>query len=287
MELFIGWLESLEWRRLIPEILGKGLGFLAGFAVSWFLLFRRRLNALQRLQSGDSDDFIFQMHCLQPIPGRPDETVLLFRNLAPKTTLHELYDNVAARELVKSLAERTSLGDPILKTEGTLGFEILNDAMGHIAGWLAVTPFERRTWLFAMTCEDRQVVRKKCVRCFLIRPEDLDRFADWDWCRDKVRIERPWHWFRVVALHRIACTRREEQLAARDRGEKGRESEMPLVDKQLRHDRIRPLSLGICIDEQSVEEPQEIGWKSHLPMLDKLGLVLPAEPDRELTQAPD
>ena len=144
MDLLIDWLESLEWQRLIPEILGKGLGFLAGFAASWYLLFRRRLNALQRLQSGDSDDFIFQMHCLQPIPERPDEAVLLFRNLAPKTTLHDLYDNLAARELVKNLADKTSLGDPILKTEGTLGFEILNDAMGHIAGWLAVTPFEMR-----------------------------------------------------------------------------------------------------------------------------------------------
>ena len=102
-----------------------------------------------------------------------------------------------------------------------------------------------------------------------------------------MRIERPWHWFRVVALHRIACTRREEQLAARDRGEQGRDREMPLVDKQLRHDRIRPLSLGICVDERPVEDPQEISWRVHLPMLEKLGLMLPAEHDPELVQSPN
>ena len=55
-----------------------------------------------------------------------------------------------------------------------------------------------------MTCEDRHVVRKRCVRCFLIRPEDLRRFGDWTWCCTKVRVEKPWHWYRVVALHCIA-----------------------------------------------------------------------------------
>ena len=211
LQLIWDWLTNLEWQRVLPELVGKGLGFLAGFVASWFLLFRRKLRDLQRLQSGDSDDFIFQMHRLSPIPGSQDEFVLLFRNIAPKTTLNELYDNEVARDLIKELAEQTSLGDPILQTQGVAGFELLNDALGHIAGLLAVSPFPRETWLLAMTCEDRHLVRKRCVRCFLIRPDDLRRFSDWAWCCTKVRVEKPWHWFRVVALHCIAKVWQEEQ----------------------------------------------------------------------------
>lgn len=59
----VDWFSSLQWERLLPELIGKALGFLAGFAASWILLFRRRLNAIAKMQSGDSDDFIFQMHC--------------------------------------------------------------------------------------------------------------------------------------------------------------------------------------------------------------------------------
>ncbi len=280
MQTLFDWLSTLQWERLIPELLGKALGFLTGFAASWFLLFRRRLNALQRMQSGDSDDFIFQMH--QLYPKREDQNgvdsresfVLLFRNIAPKTTLNDLYDNIAVRDVVKRIADQTTLSDPILKTEGTLGFELLNDALGHIAGLLATTPFERKTWLFVMTCEDRQFVRKKCVRCFLIQPADLERFADWNWCRDTVLVEKPWHWFRIVALHRIACVWTEERQMTLEESKYSRDNEMPLVDRQVRHDRVRMLSVGIHEDEKPVGQPYRIAWESHLTSIQEMGLSL-------------
>ncbi|TWT91500.1 hypothetical protein [Stieleria varia] len=269
MQAILEWLSTLEWSRLLPELLGKMLGFLAGFAASWFLLFRKRLNALQRLKSGDTDDVIFQMHRLCPIADE-DALTLVFRNIAPKTTLESLYDNPAARDQMKVLADGTTLHDPILKTEGTLGFEVLNDAAGHIAGLMAITPFERRTWLFAMTCEDRQVVRKKCIRCFLILPEELQRFSDWQWCTTKVRVESPWHWFRVVALHRIACLWETQESEKTQRGE----SDMPLVNAQLRHDRVRKLSLGIFPDENPISSPHVVDWTAHASKLAELGLDL-------------
>lgn len=284
MQFILDWLASLEWQRLIPELIGKALGFLTGFAVSWFLLFRRRLNALQKIQAGDSDDFVFQMHRLYPFvqsssdpeaPSGPvqDKFVLLFRNVAPKATLNDLYDNIAVREALKSLADKTTLSDPILKTEGTMGFEMLNDALGHIAGTLANSPFDRETWLFAMTCEDRQFVRKKCIRCFLIRPDDLQRFQDWNWCRQNVLVEKPWHWFRIVALHRIAAVFDEEKRLSLIDAKSPQETRMPLVDRQLRHDRVRSVSIGICNSEKPLGEPHKIVWEEHLPSLRELGLT--------------
>ena len=138
VDAIFDWLTSLDWPRVVPELVGKGLGFLAGFAASWFLLFRRKLRDLQRLQQGDSDDLIFQFHRLCPVPEAAGEYVLLFRNIAPNKTVNDLYDNQAAHDLVKRLADATSLADPVLQTRNREGFEVLNDALGHIGGSLAV-----------------------------------------------------------------------------------------------------------------------------------------------------
>lgn len=285
------WLLNLEWQRLIPELIGKGLGFLLGFAASWFLLFRRHLLDLRKLQSGDSDDVLFQLHQLCPFPApqnasppetatagsdaNPQQFTLIFRNVTPSTTVDRMYDNQAARRLLREMADATSLQDPVLQSSGTVGFEIVNDALGHVAGHLAVSPFERETWLFMMTCEDRQLVRKKCIRCFLIRPDDLERFYDWGWCSRRVRVEKPWHWFRIVALHFIAKEYRQ-QLERESKNRADRSLDQPLVDPQLAHDRIRLLSVGLSRNEQPIDS-QAVNWQAHLDRLQSLGLNLNVE----------
>jgi hypothetical protein len=263
------WLANLEWNRLIPEILGKAAGFLLGFAASWFLLFRKKLQELRRLHEGDSDEILFQMHKLVPIASSQD-VLLIFRNVGPKTSINQLYENVAARELLHQLVERTELAQPILQTEGTPGFEILNDALGYIAGFLSVTPFERENWLFMMTCEDRQVVRKRCIRCFLVRPDDLERFADWQWCLSRVQVEKPWHAYRIMALYRIAQRWKEEKHAPDQLG--GWKSK-PDSGPQPQHNRIRILSVGLHPGEKPTREPVVVNW-------DDLGaLVKSLQPD--------
>lgn len=271
------WLGSLEWVRFVPELLGKFLGFSLGFLASWLLLFRKRLKALERLKRGDSDDVLFQAHFLSPVMGT-DEVTILFRNVAPPTTLEDLYDNPAARDLVRQLADQTSLENPVLETSGSAGFEVLNDAFGHLAGHLATSTLDREIWLFAMTCEDRQVVRRKCVRCFLIRPSDLTRFANWDWCREKVRCEQPWHWYRIVALHQIAKAWRAEEMKERSDRDAGCPAGLPLVDEQARHRRVRSLSAGVFDREVPVREPVKVPWAEQEGELRRLGLELSAIP---------
>lgn len=271
VEQAVDWLKHLEWKRVIPELTGKFLGFLLGFFASWLLLFRRQLRALDRLRRGDSDDVLFQAHFLANVPGS-DKCVLIFRNLMPSTTVNDLYDNPAARKIVRELADYTTLRSPVLRTEGQLGFEVLNDAFNHIAGHLATTPFARETWLFAMTCEDRQVVRRKCVRCFLVRPAELELFANWHWCRTNVLCEQPWHWYRIVALHQLAVQWKQEEKDAQNpaAGTQG----MPLVDKHATHRRIRPLSAGIFTNEKPVGLPAAVPWEAQEWELKKMGLDL-------------
>ena len=252
------------------DLVGQGLGVLIGVA-SWFFLIRRRLNQLDKLRSGDSDDCLFQAHFRLPVEGG-DDVVLLFRNIAPSSTISELYDKQAARKFVADLAEQTTVQSPILKTTGSIGFEVLNIAFGHVAGSLVNNPFPREQWLFAMTCEDRQVVRKECVRCFLIRPADLEKFLDWDWRQQRVRCERPWNWYRIVALHQIACYWAEERKRAEENAQWY--SAAPLIDDQARHLRVRTMSAGLYTDELPVGQPASVSWERRGTELRELGLDL-------------
>lgn len=263
------WIQNLiadwDWNTFWPETLGKATGVIIGILASWFLLIRRRLQSMNRLKSGDSDDVLFQAHYLVPVMvGSNEEATstryqLLFRSVAEKKTVPQIYDNPAAAELVKTLGDETSLNQPILPTQGTIGFEVLNDAASWMSGVAATSSNERRVWLFCMTAEDRQVVRKRCVRCFLIRPEDLKCFHDWNWCRDVVTVERPWHWFRVVALHRVARLYADQ---CRMHSQPASSTMMPLVDDQSAHRRIVPLSLGLIENERPVSEPFELDWSA-------------------------
>ncbi len=224
---------------------------------------------MQRFQQGDSDDVLFQAHYLLPVP--PDQVQLVFRNVTTKLTVNQLFDNRAARDQIRSLTEQTTLHDPVLPTRGTMGFELLNDAANQAAGTLAGSPFAKEVWLFCMTCEDRIVVRRRCIRCFLIRQRDLERFRDWNWVSVAVRIEKPWHWFRLVALHRVAKVW-DSELARFEAIES--DHSFPLVDEQLEHRRIVRLSLGLPDSEVAVAEPFAVDWTQHSETLKQLGVVL-------------
>ena len=136
MEQLWIWVQHLEWNRVIPETVGKAAGFLLGFVASWFLLFRRKLQELRRFNTGESDEILFQMHKLVPLGDSADDVELIFRNIGVKTSINQLYENTAARDLVHKLADSTSITEPILSTEGTPGFEVVNDA-SIIAGYLS------------------------------------------------------------------------------------------------------------------------------------------------------
>src|SRR4051794_20352466 len=101
MEQFWTWLQDLDWHHIISDVLGKASGVLLGFIASWFLLFRRKLLELKRFTVGDSDEILFQMHKLAPSENSPEDIVLIFRNIGMKTSINQLYENTAARELVR------------------------------------------------------------------------------------------------------------------------------------------------------------------------------------------
>ncbi len=273
------WFQGLDVREVL-KFLGEKLleGIFQAVTVvviGWLVLYRQ----WRQLTQGRSDQVVFSANLLTPIgePAAGGERFLLqLRTVLPPRTVDQILDNVALRRVIRSLAEQASLADPVLATEGTAGFEIVNDIVNSVAGSLASASFRRDQWLLAVTCEDRKVVRKCCIRVLLIRRDDLERLASWDWCREHVLVEEWYHFWRIVTLHQIALRFREEQERQKaSRAADIKDNLLPLVDRQAHHPRVRALSLGINIDEPIIKPPIAVDWARYLPQIAEMGLKLP------------
>jgi hypothetical protein len=279
---FVSLISDLDLRSVL-SFLGRKLleglfQALAVVVIGWLVLYRQ----WRQLTQGKSDQVIFSANLFTPLeaqsPSPPDKARYLLQLrtvLAPKT-VDQLLDNVALRRLMRNLAEQATLVDPLLATEGTAGFEIVNDIVNCVSGSLASSPFRRDQWLMAVTCEDRRVVRKCCIRVLLVRHADLERMASWEWCRGHIMVEAWYHYWRIVTLHQIALRFREEQA----RLEQGSAQDikanlLPLVDRQAHHPRIRILSLGLNVEEPIIKPPLQVDWERYLPRIEELGLKLP------------
>jgi hypothetical protein len=284
-------LQSLDARSvlsLIVEKLFEGLlQAVAVVVIGWLVLYRQ----WRQLTQGKSDQVVFSANLLTPLlqPNHPsaehERFLLQLRTIMAPRTIDQFLDNVALRRLTRSLAEQATLVDPILATEGTAGFEIVNDVVNSVSGSLASSPFRRDQWLLAITCEDRRVVRKCCIRVLLIRRSDLERMASWEWCRQQVLVEEWYHYWRIVTLHQIALRFRDEQQHQNQSREQNiRDNLLPLVDSQAQHPRVRILSLGINVEEPIIKPPIEVDWERYLPQIADMGLKLPGTATHAPTQ---
>jgi hypothetical protein len=278
-------LSSIDFKSAL-SIVGQKLveGLIQAVAVvviGWLVLYRQ----WRRLVQGKSDQVVFSANLLTPLRN-PDGNlagnqryVLQIRTVLPSKTIDELLDNVAVRRLTRRLAEHASIEDPILATRETAGFEIINDVVNYVAGGLAASPYHRESWLLAVTCEDRKVVRKCCIRVLLVRRSDIEHLASWEWCRTNLVVEEWYHYWRIVTLHQIALRYQGEQANREcDRAGDIAENRLPLVDQQAHHPRIRTLSLGINVDEAIIKPPVELDWERYALIVARWGLKLSGEP---------
>lgn len=273
---------NLDWRSVPSFLLEKLLeGLLQAIAVvviGWLVLYRQ----WRQLTQGRSDQVVFSANLLTLLDPEGHATadgeryLLQLRTVLTPRTVDQLLDNVALRRLLRNLAEQATLTDPILATDGTAGFEIVNDIVNCVSGSLACSPFPRDQWLMAVTCEDRRVVRKCCIRVLLIRRGDLERMVSWEWCREHVLVEAWYHYWRIVTLHQIALRFQEEQAQRVEGSARDIEANLlPLVDRQAHHPRIRVLSLGLNVDEPIIKSPLQVDWARYLPQIADFGLALP------------
>ena len=197
--------------------------------------------------------------------------------MLPPRTVNQILDNVALRRVIRNLAEQASLADPILATEGTAGFEIVNDIVNSVAGSLASASFRRDQWLLAVTCEDRKVVRKCCIRVLLIRRGDLERMASWDWCREHVLVEEWYHFWRIVTLHQIALRFQEEQAAAEAIAAPGHPGEPPAAGRSPGASPAGPRAVAGHQRRRARSSSRRIAvdWERYLPQIAEMGLKLP------------
>jgi hypothetical protein len=275
-------LESFDPKSVVTFIGGRLLqGLIQAITVvgiGWFVLYRH----WRQINQGKSDQIVFSANLFTRLDPTAEHSanngryLLQIRTVLPPKTINELLDNTALRRQIRHLAEQATITDPILATEGTAGFEIVNHIVNCVSGHLAISSFRRDQWLMAVTCEDRRVVRKCCIRVLLVRRADLEQMVSWDWCRDHVLVEAWYHYWRVVTLHQIARRFQEEQATQREGTATDIQGHLlPLVDRQAHHPRIRILSLGLNAEEPIVKSPVPIDWERFLPQVADLGLILP------------
>ena len=105
----------------------------------WLVFYRQ----WRQLTQGKSDQVIFSANLFTPLDredqpsANGDRYLLQLRTVLAPKTVDQLLDNVALRRLMRNLAEQATLADPILATEGTAGFEIVNDIVNCVSGSLA------------------------------------------------------------------------------------------------------------------------------------------------------
>ena len=107
--------------------------------IGWLVLYRQ----WRQLMQGRSDQVIFSANLLTPLEVHDPPSansaryVLQLRTVLSPKTVDQLPRQRSARRLMRSLAEEATLTDPILATEGTAGFEIVNDIVNCVSGSLA------------------------------------------------------------------------------------------------------------------------------------------------------
>src|SRR5258708_8997488 len=148
-----GYLQLLAGGFNLPSVLSfLGRKLLEGLfqaaavvVIGWLVLYRQ----WRQLTQGKSDQGIFSANLFTPLDAqdRPSADgmryLLQLRTVLAPQTVDQLLDNVELPRHRRHLAEQATLVDPILATEGTAGFEIVNDIVNSVSGSLASSPFPR------------------------------------------------------------------------------------------------------------------------------------------------
>ena len=201
-DITAGTVLSFLGRKVLEGIVQAGVVVVVG----WLVLYRQ----WRQLTQGKSDQVIFSANLFTPLATHDQPSlderryVLQLRTVLPPRTVDQLLDNVALRRLMRNLAEQATVEDPILATEGTAGFEIVNDIVNNVSGSLACSPFPRDQWLMAVTCEDRRSRAEVLYSRASGQASDLERLTSWEWCRGHILVESWYHYWRIVTLHQIA-----------------------------------------------------------------------------------
>ena len=193
----------------------------------------------------------------RPAPAGDERYLLQLRTVLPPRTVDQLLDNVALRRVMRHLAEQATLTDPVLATEGTAGFEIVNDIVNSVAGSLASSPFPRGPMAAGGHLRGPEG-----------RPQVLHPGAPGPPRRPRAHgilglVPRARPGRGVVSLladrhpppDRASASRRNRRGRSRRAPRTSRQNLLPLVDRQAHHPRVRALSLGINVEEPIIKPP--------------------------------
>ncbi len=196
---------------LSEEILAGLIGLLLGGLIAWAISGWRFFRAMQRLKAGDlKDQVLMQSHELLPHPEGAE--VLCFTTELVFSSLSEILPNPALSKLYLEAARKTTEAQPLIRSTDEMAGKAIRDFVNHASAQIQHLDGE---YLFLLTRESQDDVKRKLIRVFLIPPELLRRFLNWDNVMT-YRVENDHHWPRLLNLHLIAREVLDASGALRD-----------------------------------------------------------------------
>ena len=207
-----GFVRNFDWWR--------GLFIPAGLELArrlWLLL--RRFDVYcrerERLERGENTgNSLVQRHilkiCRTPSSSLPFSAAVLKLQWATDETYSEdeaawLYGSrLAARMFQKAAKAATAKGrkTPVPQLSSTPLLHAFLWAMNELSSKFDQLVGKKQKWVVVAACEDTAPV--VCIRFFLLPPAMLALFLNPEFCTS-LYVDEPWHMYRVIALHIIAC----------------------------------------------------------------------------------
>ncbi|MEM6912318.1 MAG: hypothetical protein AAF555_12155 [Verrucomicrobiota bacterium] len=194
------WLVISDWMDFIPEWMAQGVVTLLVVPLSLFLWSWWRAKRGLR-----TDEIVAQYNLLAKKPDGTEVLLLRSINVPGYGEVEGLLGNQVVARKVKRQAEKKTWPDPLIRLRGREGNTARATLFGKVMGANFDPRGPKEMFLGFLTCESIPKAAKidRKIRLMLIRAADLRRFLDSDWAKS-LHTERPSHFWRVVALQRLA-----------------------------------------------------------------------------------
>jgi hypothetical protein len=174
---------------------------LVGLLAGWLLGHWRRYRLLRQVQGGDAREVVAIEQIL--IKDHADGTVTMRIRSAGSAPLREVLPNPVVYEAFLQRAMGTKPTNPLISMAGQMGSYLLYLLTPWVCGMVRQGPFKHDAWVMAPVCEPGVLSAHQSSTIILIRRTDLERFLDWEQCKD-MHVEHGSDGARILTLWHMA-----------------------------------------------------------------------------------
>jgi len=195
--------KVLESVRTVLELHGvQGLLLtLLGVATGWLLARWRRFRMQRRIAGGDAREIIAIDQIL--VHDYPDGRTTVRNRACGSAALESVLPNPVAHDAFLARAKATRSVNPLIDLKDHMGSYLLYLLTPWVCGMVRHGRLPHEVWIMAPVCEPGVLSAHQSSTVILIQRSDLERFRDWEFCRN-VEVEHGSDGARVLTLWHMA-----------------------------------------------------------------------------------